>query len=48
MRKEGSANGLPIALTILFQDQIPSKLFLIAMIMGELSPDGRLMPVQGA
>ncbi|MBK9319723.1 MAG: YifB family Mg chelatase-like AAA ATPase [Bacteroidetes bacterium] len=49
IRKEGSAFDLPIALAILAASgQIPSKLFPSFMIMGELSLDGRLMPVRGA
>ncbi|MBL7924062.1 MAG: YifB family Mg chelatase-like AAA ATPase [Bacteroidia bacterium] len=48
IRKEGSAYDLPIALAILAASgQIPSALFASFMMMGELSLDGRLMPVRG-
>ncbi len=48
IRKEGSAYDLPIALAILAaSSQIPSQLFASFMMMGELSLDGRLMPVKG-
>lgn len=49
IRKEGSAYDLPIALAILAASgQVPSQLFASFMIMGELSLDGKLMPVRGA
>ncbi len=49
IRKEGSAYDLPIALAILAASgQISSSRFASFMMMGELSLDGKLMPVRGA
>lgn len=49
IRKEGSAYDLPIALGILAaSDQLNSDRLSSAIIMGELSLDGSLMPITGA
>ncbi|GGH66901.1 YifB family Mg chelatase-like AAA ATPase [Phaeocystidibacter marisrubri] len=49
IRKEGSAYDLPIALGILAaSDQLHSEGLASAIIMGELSLDGSLMPITGA
>ena len=48
IRKEGSSYDLPIALSILAASgQIPSGRFGDFMMMGELSLDGKLLPVRG-
>lgn len=49
IRKEGSGYDLPLALAILAASgQMPSQRFVDYMMMGELSLDGRLLPVKGA
>lgn len=49
IRKEGSAYDLPIAIGILAAtEQIPNKALSQYVLMGELSLDGSLRPIQGA
>ena len=48
IRKEGSAYDLPLAIGILAaNEQIPSSELKEFIIMGELSLDGKLVPVKG-
>lgn len=48
IRKEGSGYDLPIALAILAASgQVPSGMFASFMMMGELSLDGKIVPVKG-
>lgn len=48
IKKEGSAYDLPIAIAILAADeQVKADRLSRFMIMGELSLDGRLMPIKG-
>jgi len=48
IRKEGSGYDLPIALAILAASaQVPSNKFASFMMMGELSLDGKIVPVKG-
>ena len=48
IRKEGSGYDLPIALAILAaSSQVSSSMFASFMMMGELSLDGKIVPVKG-
>jgi magnesium chelatase family protein len=48
IRKEGSGYDLPIALAILAaSSQVSSAMFASFMMMGELSLDGKIVPVKG-
>jgi len=49
MRKEGTAYDLPIAIGILTaSEQIPCENLTDYLIMGELSLDGKILPIKGA